>query len=70
MPDLDDVGQTSPRGDPDLRLHDVDAGDRFGNRMLHLNAGVHFDEVQLAVLIHQELDGSRVGVADHAHRHL
>ena len=54
-----------------IRICDFDqihAGDRFRHRMLHLDAGVHFDEVQLPLLIHQELDGSCVGVADRAHR--
>src|SRR5438309_8955459 len=32
--------------------------------MLYLDAGVHFDEVQAPVLIHQELDGARVPVSD------
>ena len=36
--------------------------------MLHLDARVHLDEVQLARLVHQELDGAGVGVADCAHR--
>jgi hypothetical protein len=35
-------------GDADLALHQIDAGDHFGDRMLHLNARVHFDEVQIA----------------------
>jgi len=32
--------------------------------MLDLDAGVHFDEVKQAVLIHEELDGAGVGIAD------
>src|SRR5437763_5412851 len=32
--------------------------------MLYLDAGVHLDEVQAPVLIHQELDGARVPVSD------
>ncbi len=42
-------------------------GDRFRDRMLHLDAGIDFDEVKLAGLVHQELDGAGVGVADAAH---
>ena len=51
-------------GDAQLRLHQVDAGDGLGDRMLHLDAGVHLDEVELAVLVHEELDGAGVLVAD------
>ena len=49
-------------GDADLALHDVDAGDELGDRMLHLHARVHLDEVELAGLVHQELHRSGVGV--------
>ena len=31
-----------------LRLHQVHAGDHLGHRMLHLNARVHLDEVEIA----------------------
>ena len=41
-------GSALARGDPDLRLDQIDAGDEFRHRMLHLDAGVHFDEVQIA----------------------
>ncbi len=58
-----DLVQPLARGDQDLALHQVDAGDHFGHRMLHLDAGVHLDEVQLARRVHQELDRAGVGVA-------
>jgi hypothetical protein len=32
--------------------------------MLHLDARVHLDEVDLAILIHQELDRPGIPVAD------
>ncbi len=51
-------------GDAQLRLHEVDAGDGFRDRVLHLDARVHLDEVELAVLVHEELDGAGVLVAD------
>ncbi len=51
-------------GDAQLRLDQVDAGDGFGHRVLHLDARVHLDEVELAVLIHQEFDGAGVLIAD------
>ena len=63
----DHLRQAYRRRDQDLALHQIDAGDRLGHRMLHLNARVHFDEVQVAGLIHQKLDGAGVGVADVAH---
>ncbi len=50
-------------GDANLRLDQVDAGDHLGHRMLDLNAGVHFDEVEIARLIDDEFDGAGVGVA-------
>src|SRR5690606_148609 len=52
-------------GDADLRLHDVDAGDHLGDRVLDLHAGVHLDEVELAILV-QELEGAGAAVADAA----
>ena len=53
-------------GDADLLAHQVDAGDRLGDRMLDLQAGVHLDEEELAVLV-QELDGADAEVAELAH---
>ena len=50
-------------GDADLLAHDVDAGDRFGHRMLDLQARVHLDEIELAVLV-QELDGAGAQIAE------
>ncbi len=41
----------------DLRLDDIDAGDDFGHRVLHLDARIDLDEVELAGIgIHQILD--------------
>src|SRR5690606_6949454 len=56
-------GQLLARGNADLHLDDVDAGDQFCRRVLHLHAGVHFDEVELAVFI-QEFEGAGTAVAD------
>src|ERR1700761_1762914 len=63
----DDIGQAFTGGDADLSLDKVEAGDELGDRMLHLDAGVYFDEIKILVFIHQELDGACVGVADGAH---
>src|ERR1017187_379727 len=62
------VGQLLARGDHDLTLHQVHVGDHFGDRMLHLNTRIHLDEVEPAVLIHQEFDGAGIVVADLAQR--
>jgi hypothetical protein len=50
-------------GDADLLLDDVDAGDHLGHRMLDLDARVHLDEVELAVLV-QELERAGAAIAD------
>mmetsp|Transcript_28097 Transcript_28097/g.68143 ORF Transcript_28097/g.68143 Transcript_28097/m.68143 type:complete len:376 (+) Transcript_28097:2307-3434(+) len=52
-----------PRGDPDLRLHEVDAGDDFSHSVLHLDARVDFDEVVLPRLwVDEELHRASVHV--------
>ena len=53
----------SPAAIADLLLHDVDAGDQFGHRVLDLDARVHLDEVELAVLV-QELERAGAAIAD------
>ena len=50
--------------DGDLIAHDVDRRDLFGHRMLDLQAGVHFNEVEPAVLVQEELDGAGIVVVD------
>src|ERR1700722_20408738 len=54
-------------GDADLLDDEVDVGDHLGHRMLDLDAGVHFDEVELAVLV-EEFDGADAEIFDLAHR--
>src|SRR4029079_7447094 len=44
-------------GDANLLQNEIDAGDHFGHRMLDLDAGVHFDEIELPILV-EELDGA------------
>ena len=56
-----------PGGDADLLVNQVDAGDHLGDRMLHLDAGVHLDEIELAVLV-EELDRSGAGILQLLHR--
>ncbi|MNG07645.1 hypothetical protein D3C84_909580 [compost metagenome] len=50
-------------GDAEHFLDDVDAGDHFRYRMLDLHAGVHLDEVEVAVFV-EELEGAGAAVAD------
>ena len=47
---------------PDLLLHDVDAGHELGHRMFDLEARVRFHEIEPGLVVHEELEGSRVGV--------
>ncbi len=56
-------GQRLTGGDTNLPLDQVDAGHQFGDRMLHLQAGVHLQKVEL-LTVEQELDRARAGVAD------
>jgi hypothetical protein len=58
-------GQLLAGGHQQLRLHQVDAGDQFGDRMLHLDARVHLDEVELAVLV-EELERAGAAIAHRA----
>jgi hypothetical protein len=55
--------ESAAGGDADLLMHEIDAGDRFRHRMLDLQAGVHLDEIELAVLV-EELDGAGAGIAE------
>ena len=51
--------QRLARRDADLLLHEVDAGEHLGDRMLDLDARVHLHEVERAVLVEQHLDRAR-----------
>lgn len=50
-------------GDAEHLLDDVDTGDHLRNRVLHLNTGVHLDEVETTVLV-EELERTGAAVAD------
>ncbi len=52
------------RGDAKLQANQVEAGDGFGDGMLHLEARVHLEEVERAVLCQDELDRARALVAN------
>ena len=57
------VRQGLAGGDEELGLDEVDAGHELGDRMLDLDAGVHFNEIELVVLI-EELERAGVAVTD------
>src|SRR5262249_791732 len=70
-PRLADLGrQRLALGDPQLQLHQVQAGDLLGDRVLDLQPGVHLQEVKGPVAVQHELDGARAGVADRRARGL
>ena len=50
-----------PAGHEELESHEVEARDHLGHRVLHLQTGVHLQEVKLPVLV-DELDGPGVHV--------
>ena len=51
------------RGDGDLLGDEVDAGDHLGHRMLHLDARIHLEEVELVARdIDQELHRARAAI--------
>src|SRR5690606_18401641 len=56
---LQALGQAAT--DLDLLLEDVDTGDHLGDRMLHLDTGVHLDEEELTVLV-EKLEGAGAAV--------
>src|SRR5580704_17423828 len=64
----EDVGEFFPGGYADLRFYQVHTGDHCGYGMLHLNARVHFDEVEVAGFFAQEFDGPGAGIADFLER--
>src|SRR5262249_51792604 len=56
--------ERTARRDVDLQSHEIEAGHQLGDRMLHLEPGVHLEEVELAVRREHELDGAGTDVAD------
>src|SRR5260370_10888470 len=49
-----------------LRGHQVEAGNFFGDRMLDLQPRVHLEEVEAALRVHEELERTRIDVSDGA----
>ena len=58
------VADRLPLGDEDLRTHEVDIRDHLGDGVLDLNAGVHLDEIMVAVAVDEELHRAGVDIAD------
>ena len=53
-------------GDAQLFGDQVDSRDHLGDRMLHLDAGVHLHEIESTASVHKEFDGAGALVADAA----
>src|SRR6267378_7707542 len=50
------------RGDSELQSDEVEARDHLGDRVFHLEPGVHLEEIEPAAVIDEELDRARVAV--------
>jgi len=59
--------QRTPFGHADLFAHQINPGNRLGDGVFDLQAGVHFDEVELAAFP-QEFDRARAAIGHVAHR--
>jgi len=57
-------GQLLARRHHDLKFDQVQTRHHFRDRVLHLNARVHLEEIEVAVFVHEELNGPRIGVTD------
>ena len=49
------LGQALALRNAQLPFHQIDAGDELGDRMLHLQAGVHFHEVEILRFVDQRI---------------
>src|SRR5690606_25559002 len=58
-------GEFFAGGNTNLLLHEIEAGDHFGDRVLDLDARVHFDEIELAIFV-EEFEGAGTAVLDFA----
>ena len=54
--------QLQPFGDVQLPGHQIEAGDQFGPRVLHLETGVHLQKVKRPARIQQKFDGASADV--------
>ena len=51
-------------GHLDLLLHEVASINLLGDRMLDLDAGIHFHEVEIPIIVHEILNGASIRIAD------
>src|SRR3954469_13035992 len=58
--------ETLSGGDPDLLLDDIHAGDEFGHRVLDLDAGIHLEEKEVALVVEEKLERPGVRVLHRA----
>src|SRR5207248_485263 len=56
-------GERRALRDLELRADEIEARHHLGDRMLHLQARVHLEEVVVALAIDEELHGARIHVA-------
>jgi len=64
LPDADaGIAERTALGDQNLRAHQVHARHHLGDGVLHLDTGVHLDEVVVPFPVHQELQGAGVHIA-------
>src|SRR5436190_2552891 len=54
-------------GDANLLLHQIEAGQHLGHRMLDLQAGIHLNEIEFDILV-KEFDGADALIAELLHR--
>ena len=59
--------QRLPFGYADLLFDQVHPGHQLGNRMLHLDAGVDFQEVVILFLVEQKFHRAGIGIVDRLH---
>ena len=55
-------GQRLTLSDTDLEMNEVGAGDQLGDGMFDLEPRVHFEEIEVLLLIEEEFDRAGVGV--------
>ena len=60
--------QRRAAGHPQLPFHQVLPGDHFRHRMFDLQAGIHFHEVERAILVGDEFDRAGADIADRLRR--
>jgi hypothetical protein len=57
-------GKLFPGRDADLFFHQVAPVNLFRDRVFHLDARIHLDEIKTPVLIYEELDRPHIFVSD------